>query len=377
MKHWFGLRHSCALATLLFATVVTLTAAPAWAVRQRTFVAPDPLGQDANAAVDCTLAQPCRTFNVAIPHTTPGGELIILGTAGYGPMTIDRSIKIVGPSGVYGGISVQGGGGSTTGVLINAGNTDVITLRGLDIVGVPGAPPLPLMGIDIQNAGTVHVEKTSINNFTQDTSACIHASSAKPIQIFVNDSFLRECSSGIAIHGTGPDDASRIGLVVDNTHIEHGVNTGPSGTAAVVLDDAVNASLRNSVLAFAGYGVAAGNANAAVNLRVTVIGSQIARMGTAAIVTDPAPGGTLHVNVSNSTINSNTNALLHGRGRATFTSNVIHNNDNVFVDCGSGTVQSFGYDVGNGSNSVYNFSNTVLPAGCIAFIAAPTIFKGL
>ena len=42
-------------------------------------------------------------------YTTPGGELVILDTAGYGPMTIDKSIKVIGPSGVYGGISVLGG----------------------------------------------------------------------------------------------------------------------------------------------------------------------------------------------------------------------------------------------------------------------------
>jgi hypothetical protein len=145
----------------------------------------------------------------------------------------------------------------------------------------------------------------------------------------------------------------------------------------VVFDDAVVASLRNSVLAFADLGVGAANANGAVNMRVTVIGSQITRMGFAAIATDATPGGSIHVNVLNSTISNNANALLHGRGIATFTSNVIPNNTNAFVNCGSGNVQSFGYDVGVGSNSVYNFSNSVLPAGCTAFITTPTIFKGL
>ena len=157
------------------------------------------MGNDANTAFNCSLVAPCRSFNVAISVTNPGGEVVILDTAGYGPMTINKSIKIIGPSGVYGGISVLGGGGSASrpGIVINAGDTDVITLRGLDISGVPGAPPLPLIGIDIQNAGTVHIEKTSISNFTQDTSACINAVSAKPIQVFVNDSFLRECRNGI------------------------------------------------------------------------------------------------------------------------------------------------------------------------------------
>jgi len=54
---------------------------------------------------------------------------------------------------VQGGLSLI-----TTGVTINAGDSDDVTLRGLDITGVPGAPPLPLVGIDIQNAGAVHIE---------------------------------------------------------------------------------------------------------------------------------------------------------------------------------------------------------------------------
>ena len=87
---------------------------------------------------------------------------------------INKSIKVIGPSGVYGGISVLGGvGNPTTGVVINAGDNDDVILRGLDITGVPGGRPLPLIGIDIQNAGAVHIEKSSISNFPEDGGACI------------------------------------------------------------------------------------------------------------------------------------------------------------------------------------------------------------
>ena len=99
---------------------------------QRTFVAS--YGLTANTAFNCSLVAPCRSFNAAISVTDPGGEVVILDTAGYGPMTINKSIKIIGPSGVYGGISVLGGVGPppppTTGIVINAGDTDVVTLRG-------------------------------------------------------------------------------------------------------------------------------------------------------------------------------------------------------------------------------------------------------
>jgi hypothetical protein len=290
---------------------------------------------------------------------------------------ITKSIKVIGPSGVYGGISVAGGVATTTGILINAGDTDVITLRGLDVTGVPGAPPLPLIGIDIQNAGAVHIEKSTIGNFTQDTSACLNAVSAKPIQIFINDSFLRECRNGIHIIGTGPDDTARINLVIDNTRIEHGVNTVASGTTAVNLNNAVAASVRNSVLAWAGDGVRSNNTNAAVSLRTYVIGSQLSRFGNAAIETAGSAGASLHVNVSNSVLNNNSAGLLHGHGQAIFTSSVISNNSNSLVDCGGGaaSVTSLSYGGGNGSNSMSSNTDAGVPAGCTAYIV-PTQFSG-
>ncbi len=359
-------RGALALAALLFAT-------PAVATFQRTAVAS--YGLDTNP---CTIASPCRSFNVAIAQTTPGGELIILDTAGYGPMVIDRAIKIIGPSGVYGGISALGAGiNPPTGIVINAGDTDVVTLRGLDVTGVPTVAPLPLYGINVQNAGVVHIERTSITNFTQDASACINVVSAKPVQVYVNDSFLRECRNGIFVNGTGPDDASRMALVVDNTRIEHLVNTGGGGTKGIRLIDAVLATVRNSIIAWGGDGVNASNANAAATIRHHIVSSQFTRLGNAALQTTGAPGASLHVNVENSVITSSGAGLLHGHGQAIFTSNVIASNANSLVDCSGGgaTVTSLGYGGSNGSNAIYLNSDTVLPAGCTAWIT-PTQFAG-
>ena len=47
--------------------------------------------------------------------------------------------------------------------------------------GVPNLAPLPNIGIDVQNAGAVHIEKSSIGNFTQDTSACVKLDTAKVV----------------------------------------------------------------------------------------------------------------------------------------------------------------------------------------------------
>jgi len=371
MPQLFRFSSSLAIAVALIAIGL---ATPVLGASQRTFVAS--FGADVGT---CALLAPCRSFDYAISQTNPGGEVVILDTAGYGGMTIKKSIKIIGPSGVYGGISVLGGASPTTGIVVNAGDTDVITLRGLDISGVPGAAPLPLIGIDIQNAGAVHVEKSSIGNFTQDTSACINVVAPKPIAVFVNDSFLRECRTGINVDGTGPDDASRISLVVDNTRIEHAVNTAAAGTTAVHLSNAVVASLRNSVLAWGGDGLLASNTNTAVRARVHVTDSQLTRFGNGAIETAGAPSASLHVTVANTYFNNSNAALLHGHGQVILTTNVISNHNFSLVDCGGGAanVTSLGYGGGNGSNSV-NINADVgppWPAGCTGIIT-PTQFQG-
>jgi hypothetical protein len=364
--------------TVVVAGFVAMAAAAQHAfAAQRTFVHSSPLGNDANTASSCSLVAPCRSFNAAISVTDPGGEVVILDTAGYGSMTIGKSIKIIGPSGVYGGISVLGGGNPTTGIVINAGDFDVVTLRGLDVAGVPGSAPLPQFGIDVQNAFAVHIEKSSIANFTQDTGACINVVSAKPVQIFVDDSFLRECRYGVFVNGTGPDDPSRVNLIVDNTRIVRMLNSGGTGPTGIRLIDAVAATVRNSTIALGVDGIFASNANAAVLARHHVISSLLTRLGNGAIRTGGGAGASLHVSVENSVINTTNAALLHGHGQAIFTSNVVANNANSFVDCSGGgaILQSLGYGGGSGSNSVYNNSDTVLPGGCSGWMT-PTQFTG-
>jgi len=246
---------------------------------QRTFVAS--YGSDASA--NCNLAAPCRSFNAAIAQTAGGGEVVILDTAGYGPMVINKAIKIIGPSGVYGGISVQGGGsGITTGIVINAANGDDITLRGLDISGVPGAVgPFPEIGIDIQNAGGVHIEKSSIGNFNQDTSTCIKVNVATTVRVFVDDSFLRECRTGIYANSTAVI-SNRPSVTVDNTHIERG--RGPIVSYGVWIQGSMDVSIRNSLISRQDVGVQIDGLLGASFSHIELVNSQLNRVTTGLLV---------------------------------------------------------------------------------------------
>src|SRR5215471_4785134 len=109
------------------ALVATLASTGAYALANRTFVSGS--GSDANP---CSLAAPCRSFAGAIAQTSPGGEIAVLDTAGYGAVTIGQSVSIVNEEGVEAGVTVTSGDGIT----INAGSGDVVNLRGLTLVGV-------------------------------------------------------------------------------------------------------------------------------------------------------------------------------------------------------------------------------------------------
>jgi hypothetical protein len=100
-RDFMNLKRLTVVAAVLAAFAVSL---PAHAASNRTFVAS--YGLDANAATNCALGAPCRTFAGALAATNPGGEILALDSAGYGPVTIDRSVSITGPDGVYAGITV-------------------------------------------------------------------------------------------------------------------------------------------------------------------------------------------------------------------------------------------------------------------------------
>jgi hypothetical protein len=99
------------------------------ATAQRTFVA--------SSGVDnptCSLGTPCRSFAAAVTATDPAGEVIVVDSAGYGPVTSTRPVSIIAPPGIYGGISVLPGNDCVT---IDAPGSTVV-LRGLSINGQGG-----------------------------------------------------------------------------------------------------------------------------------------------------------------------------------------------------------------------------------------------
>src|SRR5262245_12505779 len=113
------------LTLLAIAFACVLHAEPTHA-QLRVFVAAQ--GNDNNP---CTFALPCRTFNRAHAAVAAGGEIDVLDPAGYGSLSISKSISVQG----HGFDGISPAAGPSSGIYVQAGPNDQINLNGLLIDG--------------------------------------------------------------------------------------------------------------------------------------------------------------------------------------------------------------------------------------------------
>src|SRR5438876_4867366 len=150
---------------------------------QRSFVSANH-GNDANP---CTVTLPCRNFAAAIAQTVASGEVIVLDSGGYGPVTIGSSISLIAPPGVYAGITAFSGDA----IAISAGASDVVTLRGLTLNGLGGD-----RGVDFMAGGTLYVQQLTIKNFAISGIYAVPSGSAL---VRVEDTTVTRSNSGISL----------------------------------------------------------------------------------------------------------------------------------------------------------------------------------
>jgi len=197
------------------------------ATTARTFVSIS--GSDANTAVNCAPTTPCRTFAAALGVTSSGGEIVVLSSGGYGPVTIGQSVSITAPDGIYAGISVAAGAGIT---VATAGVS--VALKGLTINGTGGT-----YGIYMTNGSALTVVNCVIagfgNSAAADAGIYVKAGiEARLINVLVRDNF-----NGIYLDGGAVSTIAQsqvlgnlgTGIVVANT------NTGGSSVTIAYLSD--------------------------------------------------------------------------------------------------------------------------------------------
>jgi hypothetical protein len=291
-RHWAFF----ALFALFFAT-------NSWAQATRTWVSG--VGDDANP---CSRTAPCKTFAGAISKTAAGGEINALDPGGFGGVTITKSISIIA-EGVEAGVLVSG----TNAIVVNAGAGDRIVLRGLDIEGLGTG----LNGIRFLAGGTLHVERCTINSFTQAGISFVPSGASR---LYVQDSIVRNNNP------TGGGSFAGIFL-----------NPAVGGSAEASLDGVV--LLRN----FHGLRLL-GNARATAR-NCTASGHG----GTGFLV---APNGQLNLDGCEASNNAN-GVRADGAGAVARLANaIVTNNTNGLLAASGGAIQSFGNNriAGNATN---------------------------
>jgi hypothetical protein len=222
-------------------------------------------------------------------HTSSGGEIIVLDSAGYGAATITPSLSIIAPPGVYAGVSVFSGDGIT----INGSGIEV-TLRGLTINGLGG-----VNGIHVLDATRVRIE---------DCVVSAMSSMGIYMQAQASMTVVNTRVRGNGVHGIYviPQNPGVYTAVLDHVRSEE------NGTDGVFLDNGVELVVNDSMFAQNGmFGVHL-FPDAGEGIAVSLTRSTVARNGTSgigmsgpgdssvmlsdnAIVFNTAPGGALSV----------------------------------------------------------------------------------
>jgi hypothetical protein len=220
-KLFLGALIASALTAVSFVT-------PASAQATRTWVSG--VGDDANP---CSRTAPCKTFAGAISKTAAGGEINCLDSAGFGGLTINKSLT-VRCVGVEGGVLVAG----TNGITVVAAATDNVTLDGLDIEGLspPNASP---QGVNFSSGGKLYINNCRIHQFSQN--GVLVNSSTSGGHVFINDTIIQNMGVG-GVNVTGPNNVASLTNVKILTTGNFSVQANGAGTVVGVETSVLNDS---------------------------------------------------------------------------------------------------------------------------------------
>ena len=278
------------VAVSALALVAALAINPAEAV-QRTFVAS--FGNDANTATNCGFANPCRGFTAAQTVTDPNGEIVALDAAGYGAITITKSIAITANPGFYAGISASSGNAVT----IATASVNV-TLRGLNINGVGGSN-----GVLMSNGAKLSIENCVISNFL-GTGVLV----TTPAVVRIVDTIIRDGNTGAHFEGGAT-------AVISNSKVSGFPNRGveawgtPASTVTTVgINDSV---LSGNYVAVDSYGVLA-----SASARISIDRTALLNNWYGAASENGGTGPAL-LSISNSLVTGNTSIGIYSLGGVT------------------------------------------------------------
>jgi hypothetical protein len=249
-------------------------------------------GDDVNP---CSRTAPCKTFAGAISKTAAGGEISALDPGGYGAVTITKSITING-QGTLASIL----GATTNGVVVNVAATDKVVLRSISIEGAGTG----FNGVRMINAGTLQIEDSAINGFTENG---IDVESTGVAQVFIKNTVIRN-NSGNGIFIQSATSASPVKVTIDKSHlVNNAVGLLAASSSRVTIHDSV-ITQNSSVGILAQASAGAGSAT------VSIESSFITNNEVGIRSSGAGPANTAVIRISEVMITDNTNGLIAETG---------------------------------------------------------------
>ena len=209
-----------------FALLFAIAATPAAAQATRTWVSG--VGDDVNP---CSRTAPCKTFAGAISKTAAGGEINCLDSAGFGGVTITKSLTIR-CVGTIGGALVSG----TNGITVNAGSAGRVSLIGLDIEGLNLTTSSPgLSGVNVLSGFDVLIEDCRIHGFN---TAGVTVNTTTTSRVTIRSSTIQTNALAVNVISTGGTGQAKVvdSLVLDNTS---GLSVTGAGNIIEILNNRV------------------------------------------------------------------------------------------------------------------------------------------
>ena len=313
------------VAAMLFAVSLLVTTAAHAA--PRTFVAS--FGADTNTAANCSLAAPCRGFAAAQTVTDNNGEIIVLDSAGYGAITITKSISIIAPTGVYAGIAVLPGANGVTIATIGVN----VVLRGLNINGQGGNN-----GINMTAGNRLTVENCVISNLGL-YGIIVNGAAA----VRVTDTILRDNFFGISLQSGVMGTITRAMVSWNSSGGIEVLGAGGTTTA-----DIADSTFDGNV-----FGVAATSTNATATVKVSVRDSRAVGNSSYGLLAASNAGAAVTLSVSNNIVSNNglgitaslagTKIIASGNTVTSNVANGLYNDGAVFESTGNNTVRGNGF----------------------------------
>ena len=285
---------------IFVALCFVLATATASYAQSRTWVSG--VGDDANP---CSRTAPCKTFAGAISKTAVNGEIDCIDPAGFGAVTVTKSITIDG-GGTLGSILAS----LVNGVNVNDSATAspgsiVVILRNLSIQGVGTG----ISGVNYTSGKTLTVENCQIMGFT--TAGIRAALTLSGNLNIINTSIANIAGDGVSISTSGA--AAQIVTMIENSRIQ---NCSSDGIEA---NTHVRAAVRNSVITRnTSTGIRIAGADSIVNIDGSFV--SFSNVGLQSV-------GSSAINVSDSEIAQNATGLnANGGTLASFQGNSVFSN---------------------------------------------------